>query len=34
MKGEIYKKLKEKHEYGIHKTGYCYIHQEIFSGDI
>ena len=25
MKGEIHKKLKEKHECSIHKTGYCYI---------
>ena len=25
MKGEIHKKLKEKHECGIHKMGYCYI---------
>ena len=25
MKGEIHKKLKEKHECDIHKTGYCYI---------
>lgn len=25
MKGEIHKKLKEKHTCDIHKTGYCYI---------
>ncbi|PKY40285.1 hypothetical protein RhiirA4_453637 [Rhizophagus irregularis] len=25
MKGEIHKKLKEKHGCNIHKTGYCYI---------
>ncbi len=25
MKGEIHKKLKEKYECNIHKTGYCYI---------
>ena len=25
IKGEIHKKLKEKHICDIHKTGYCYI---------
>ena len=25
IKGEIHKKLKEKHGCDIHKTGYCYV---------